>query len=105
MVLPSKELLSEIYNEFKIEDGVIYESVLDDCGYRWEAVNQYELMNLMKRWAYGYGFEIVERCSDAKVINGELEVLHLVEMYDEDIFSPSRVFSCCEWILKQKLQP
>jgi len=84
IISPSKELLNAV--------GMPDE---DNC------INIYELMHFMKIWAFDKGFEIVERYCDARILNGELEEVHLVEMYGEDTFSPSRVFHCCEWILNE----
>ena len=115
MELPSKELLNAIFDAKILEikqhnkkELRILRIVKDiDFGYEIrtgkaiEHINIYELMHLMKLWAFDKGFEIVERYCDTSILNGELEEVHLVEMYGEDTFSPSRVFHCCEWILKE----
>lgn len=109
MYLPDNELMSAVLKEkvdlYKKGDILNYKMVVyDSYGYyagRY-SINMYELVHLMKLWAFDKGFEIVERYCDTSILNMESEEVHLVEMYGEDIFSPSRVFKCCEWILSEQ---
>jgi len=106
MILPNTELLIEILGkDWKTEENIIYESILGDCGYRWEEVNPHELMSLMKDWALGKGFYILSMRDEfggiALASTKKESAIH-DEVASEET---EAVFKICEWILKQKLQP
>lgn len=117
--LPSKELLSavlgiELLNEhglgcdrFEIKGkNLAYRYTYDYSMADERSINIYELMHLMKEWAYKYGFEMVSyhiqdsseyRCLYAH-LSIDLNKDKRIGFYADTEFEA--ISKACEWILK-----
>lgn len=115
MTLPSKELLSAIFNK---PIGTITEVSFDNQRNRieyqelkryWESINIYELAHKCKEWAFEQGYELFSRIlSNDHQMTGNCLVIR-VESDPETVLKitngstePEAIFLACNWILENK---
>jgi len=106
----SKELLNEVLNE-EVEEIFIFSK--NTIGYYIKdnfngngkqiehKINIHELINKCKKWAWGEGYEILERKTQVDIHKNKKRIAQFVGD-SLIIFLPNRVYESCEWILEQK---
>ena len=92
----TQTIKSRIKSDVSDSDIAVYD------GNKYSYINIHELAHKCKEWAYSKGFRIVDEGENVFVVNFEKRVVHLVERYDLDSFSPERCFIACQWILDNK---
>jgi hypothetical protein len=105
MILPSKELLSEVLerdvcNMFCLGNtSLLIVEWNDSLGVNSEQFNIYELMHMMKEWALEQGYHLIEYVHAIDIIKreGSVNMAKIVSKIDFDV---SNTFKACEWILK-----
>jgi hypothetical protein len=118
MILPSKELLSEVLGErireFDIKGSVLEIIVLRDCNFApynhppriqkdcgiIKDINIYELAHKCKEWAMARGYFIYSSCDgDTILINDDgNDITKFADQPQADT-EPESVTKACEWLL------
>ena len=111
MLLPSKELLSEVlrvnvkFIEFDIETikRRIHGSVRDNDIYyhdgKLKFINIYELAHKCKEWAYSKGYDIYSDYNGADVCN--ICSNYSIAPFHHNVTEKEAIFKACEWIMEK----
>lgn len=104
MILPSKELLSEVFgvNITHIQDAPYNGVSLFNDGYtkRFRAINIYELLYKCKELIHSKGYVYIEDTRGYSKISKQGTPFR--KFWEDDSFNPFRVVEACEWILKEE---
>jgi len=116
MILPSKELLEKVLDVEIIYDHLLsikenelkYYVEKDGDFYECLEINIYELMHLMKDWAWGNGYILTSKksffgewsCRIHKKLESESFTPKLIDVVLSD-FETDTVTKACEWVLKE----
>jgi len=112
MILPSKELLSAVLGNSRISSdgyfqeeknlihyGCIYGNAPDDYYDEQECINIYELMHLMKEWAWEKDY-LIKSSTDGEALIRMYGQHDYIKSFD-NIHEFEAVTKACEWILKK----
>jgi len=112
MILPSKKLLSEVINLNVLyitddQNGILTYGFDESCGNmisRDSKINMYELMHLMKEWAYSKGYSL-SSCRDFIVEGYSCGITNEDAGFIKTIISNTEfevIAKACEFILKEQ---